>query len=170
MPRTFSVSDDIVISADPMSIYRHVSNPALMGQSSPENLGARVVGGQQDAYAGMTFDGHNKRGPFRWTTRCTVTAAEPGERFAFRVHAIGVKRPRIPGAVATWEYRFETVQGGTRVTEIWTDNRTAWPDFLANAFDKVATRGHTFAEFQRRNISTTLRNLKSVLERSQAAG
>lgn len=170
MPRTFSVSDDIVVGTDPLSAYRHVSNPALMGQSSPENLGATHVGGRREAHVDMVFDGHNKRGPFRWTTRCTVTAADPGERFAFRVHAIGIKRPRIPGSVATWEYRFEPAPEGTRVIETWTDNRTAWPDFVANAFDKVATRGHTFAEFQRKNIRATLRNLKDVLERSQAAG
>lgn len=113
----------------------------------------------------MVFEGRNKRGAMSWTTRCTVTAADPGERFAFRVHAIGARRPFLPGAIATWEYRFEAVDGGgTKVTETWTDDRRAWPDFLANAFDRAATRGHTFAVFQRRNIRTTLERLKVALE------
>ncbi|MFJ8861633.1 SRPBCC family protein [Streptomyces sp. NPDC102451] len=165
MPRTMSVSDSILIRAAPSAVYEQLSDPTAMGRWSPENRGARILGERRTAHVGMVFDGRNKRGSFRWTTRCTVTAADPGERFAFRVHAIGVRRPRLPGAIALWEYRFESVGGSTRVTETWTDNRRAWPDFLANAFDRVATRGHTFAEFQRGNIRTTLERLKAALEK-----
>lgn len=168
MPRTMSVSDSIVVLAEPSLVYDRLSDPTEMGRWSPENRGAKVLGERRGAYVGMVFEGRNKRGAMRWTTRCTVTAADPGERFAFRVHAIGAKRPRLPGAIATWEYRFEAVDGGTRVTEIWTDDRRAWPDFVANAFDRAATRGHTFAEFQRGNIRTTLQRLKAALEASPA--
>ncbi len=169
MARTFSVSDSIVIDVGPSAIYAQVSNPELMGGWSPENLGTTVSDTRQQAYVGMVFDGRNKRGAFRWTTRCTVTAADPGERFAFRVHAIGVKTPRLPGPIATWEYRFEPAGAGTRVTETWTDDRRSWPDPLANAFDKIATRGRTFAAFQRGNIRTTLRSLKKVMEETPAS-
>ncbi|RPK37852.1 SRPBCC family protein [Streptomyces sp. NBC_01260] len=164
MRRTMSVSDGIVVLAAPSAVYEQLSDPTAMGRWSPENRGAKVLGERRDAYVGMVFEGRNKRGRMSWTTRCTVTAAEPGERFAFRVHAIGARRPRLPGAIATWEYRFEAVDGGTRVTETWTDDRRRWPDFVANAFDRAATRGHTFAEFQRGNIRTTLRRLKEALE------
>lgn len=164
MVRILSVSDSVVISAAPSVIYAHVSNPALMGRWSPENRGATVRGGGEQAYVGMVFDGRNTRGPVSWTTRCTVTAADPGERFAFRVRAIGRRRPVLPGRIATWEYRFERAAGGTRVTETWIDDRRSWPDVVANTFDKVATRGYTFAEFQRRNIRTTLENLKKAME------
>ncbi|MEU8677679.1 SRPBCC family protein [Streptomyces sp. NPDC048560] len=164
MSRTMSVSDSIVIDVVPSAAYEQLSDPTAMGRWSPENTGATVVGDRKDAYVGMVFEGRNKRGPVRWTTRCTVTAAEPGKRFAFRVHAIGARRPLLPGAIATWEYRFEQVDGATRVTETWTDDRRAWPDFVANAFDRVATRGHTFAVFQARNIRTTLERLKQALE------
>lgn len=167
MPRTFTVSDSIVVTASPAAVYGQLSRPALMGRWSPENLGATVrgeAGGDRDAYVGMVFDGHNKRGALRWTTRCTVTAADPGERFAFRVHAIGLRTPRLRGPIATWEYRLEAVDGGTRVTETWTDDRRSWPDAVANGFDRVATRGHTFAEFQARNIHRTLSNLKRALD------
>ncbi|MER5733898.1 SRPBCC family protein [Streptomyces sp. NPDC002138] len=171
MPRTFSVSDSIHIGVSPATAYRQVSDPALMGSWSPENLGATLRGDRRDAaYVGLAFDGHNKRGPFRWTTRCTVTAADAERLFRFRVHAIGLTRPRLPGPIATWEYRFEDAEGGTRVTETWTDDRRSWPDPVANAFDRVATRGHTFADFQRRNIRTTLRNLKAALEAAGDAG
>jgi uncharacterized protein YndB with AHSA1/START domain len=168
MARTFSVSDSIVIDAAPSTIYAQVSNPSLMGRWSPENRGATVLDGAEGAYVGMVFNGYNKRGPMRWTTRCTVIAADPGERFAFRVRAIGRRRPVLPGRIATWEYRFEAVDGGTRVTETWTDDRRAWPDALAHAFDRMATRGNTFADFQRRNIRTTLDNLKQAMEAAPA--
>lgn len=170
MPRTMSVSDSVVVLAEPSLVYDRLSDPTQMGRWSPENRGAKVLGEHRGAYVGMVFEGRNKRGAMRWTTRCTVTAADPGARFAFRVHAIGAKRPRLPGAIATWEYRFEAVDGGTRVTETWTDDRRAWPDFVANAFDRLATRGHTFADFQRGNIRTTLRQLKTALEASPADG
>ena len=164
MTRTMTVSNTVVIAADPTTAYAHVSDPTRMGQSSPENLGATVADARDGAYVGMVFDGRNKRGAVRWTTRCEVTAAEPGERFAFRVGAIGLRTPRIPGPIATWEYRFEQVDGGARVTETWTDDRRRWPDGVARVFDTVVTRGQTFADFQRGNIRSTLGRLKAVLE------
>ncbi|MER5252778.1 MULTISPECIES: SRPBCC family protein [unclassified Streptomyces] len=164
MTRTFTVSRSILVQASPQSVYEQVSRPDLMGRWSPENLGATVPGGEVPAHVGLAFDGHNKRGPFRWTTRCTVTKAEPGLRFAFRVHAIGLKRPRLRAPIATWEYRFEDSDGATKVTETWTDDRRSWPTFVANAFDRLATGGKTFAVFQVGNIDRTLKNLKRELE------
>lgn len=168
MPRTLTVSDSIVVNRDADEIYAKISDPSLMGNWSPENKGATLLHDGGDAHVGMTFDGHNKRGGFGWTTRCTVTAAEPGKLFAFKVRAIGVKTPRIPGTIATWEYRLEPVDGGTLVTETWTDDRKSWPDAVANVFDKIATRGKVFADFQRKNIAVTLRNLKRELEKPAA--
>ncbi|MER7915759.1 MULTISPECIES: SRPBCC family protein [unclassified Streptomyces] len=164
MARVFTVSDSIHIDVPPDVAYQAICRPGDMGRWSPENLGTTEGTGQSPAELGTTFVGRNKRGRFRWVTRCTVTAADPGHRFAFRVHAIGVGRPRLRGPIASWEYRFEPVDGGTRVTETWTDDRRAWPDFVADTFDRLATAGHTFAAFQARNIRATLRNLKRELE------
>ncbi|GHB32931.1 hypothetical protein GCM10010331_19830 [Streptomyces xanthochromogenes] len=163
MTRVFTVSRSIVISVPPGDAYEAVSRPSDMGRWSPENQGTTGPG-EDSAALGATFVGRNKRGPFRWVTRCTVTAADPGSRFAFRVHAIGLKQPRLRGPIATWEYRFEPVENGTRVTETWVDDRRAWPAFVAAVFDRVATSGSTFAAFQDRNINATLRNLKRELE------
>ncbi|MEV8316541.1 SRPBCC family protein [Streptomyces sp. NPDC059900] len=164
MTRTFTVSRSILVEASPQSVYEQVSQPAQMGRWSPENLGATVPGDGEPAAVGLVFEGHNKRGPFRWTTRCTVTEADPGKRFAFRVHAIGLKRPRLRAPIATWEYRFEDSGGATKVTETWTDDRRSWPTFVANAFDRVATGGKTFAVFQVGNIDRTLKKLKQEFE------
>jgi uncharacterized protein YndB with AHSA1/START domain len=159
MARDLTISDSIVVEADPVTVYEKVSDPTNMGNWSPENRGATVADANRPAYVGMVFDGHNKRGKMRWTTRCTVTAADPGELFRFRVGAIGLKTPRIRGPIATWEYRFENVDGKTKVTETWSDDRRRWPDAVANMFDRLVTRGHTLAEFQRQNIHNTLRQL-----------
>ncbi|MFE1441397.1 SRPBCC family protein [Streptomyces sp. NPDC058739] len=167
MARVFSVSDSIVIDVAPAVAYRAVSRPSDMGRWSPENLGTAPGTAQGPVAAGETFVGRNRRGKFRWVTRCTVTAAVPERTFAFRVHEIGLTRPRLRAPIATWEYRFEPAGDGTRVTETWTDDRRRWPTFAANLFDRIATAGSTFADFQTRNIARTLRNLKRELEREQ---
>lgn len=168
MPRTVSVSGDVIIRGNPETVYDQVSDPRLMGQWSPENRGASLDGEWQGAArVGMVFAGHNERGAFRWTTQCEVTAADPGERFAFRVRAFGQKRFFIRTPIASWEYSFEAVDGGTRVTETWTDDRR-WPDLVANTFDRLATRGKVFADYQQGNIRRTLDRLKEAMESGPA--
>lgn len=161
MSREFTVSDSVVVDADAATLYDSISDPTKMGSWSPENLGAVVREPREGAYVGMTFDGRNKRGRAQWITRSVVTVADPGKTFEFRVVAIGVKTPRIKGANATWRYDFEPTEGGTKVTETWTDDRRKWPDAAAFVFDKIVTSGKTFPQFQRRNIRKTLDNLRN---------
>lgn len=166
MTRILTVSDTVDIDADADALYSLVSDPTRMPDWSPENRGATILNPAADraAFVGMNFEGHNKRGRATWITRCTVTAADPGRRFAFTVHTIGVKKPRLRGSNASWEYRFEpTAAGRTRVTETWKDDRT-WPDPLVAVFDRVVTSGKTFPEFQRINIRKTLDALKHAAE------
>ncbi|MFF1284823.1 SRPBCC family protein [Streptomyces sp. NPDC058299] len=164
MTRVFTVSRSIFIDVPPETVYEAVCRPADMGRWSPENQGTVSGVPGERATVGTTFEGRNKRGTFRWVTRCTVTAADPGRRFAFRVHAIGVRRPRLRGPIATWEYTFAPEDSGCRVTETWTDDRRAWPAPVAQLFDRIATGGKTFADFQTGNIDRTLRNLKRDME------
>ena len=164
MTREFEVSGSIVVAVDPATAYDAVSDVRQMGRWSPENLGAVVMGGFGHAYVGMRFVGDNKRGPVRWQTECVVTVADPGRRFAFDVRRYGFGRFMVPVRVASWAYDFEPVDGGTRVTETWSDGRTGWPDFATRVFDPIATRKPSFAEFQKGNIRRTLANLKTELE------
>lgn len=163
MARAMIVSDSIDVAASPQEIWTQIADPSQMPRWSPENTGA-PVGAGRPLEVGNVFHGTNKRGPARWTTRCTVTASDPGREFAFVVQAIGLKNPRLPGKIAAWSYTFEPVGTGARVTETWTDLRAGWPDWAAAAFDKVATRGRLFSDFQRRNIAKTLANLKADFE------
>jgi uncharacterized protein YndB with AHSA1/START domain len=167
MARIVTVSDTVDIEGDADALYFLISDPTRMPNWSPENRGATVLNPAEDgaAFVGMTFEGRNKRGRAAWHTRCTVTAADPGRRFAFTVHTIGVKKPRLRAANASWEYRFEpTAAGTTRVTETWSDDRTSWPDPLVAIFDRIVTSGKSFPEFQRINIRKTLDGLKRAVE------
>ena len=164
MSRPMTVSGSVEIAADPQTVYAEIADPDRMRRWSPENVGtgdpARGV-----LSAGDEFVGHNRRGPARWSTRCTVIAAEPGKRFAFRVHRYGFGRVLVPVSVATWSYTFEEVAPGrTRVTETWQDDRTRWPDPLAARFDRLVTRGRTFDVYQAGNIRRTLDRLREDLE------
>jgi uncharacterized protein YndB with AHSA1/START domain len=162
MQRPRTASGTVTIAVDPMTAWEAVSDITQMGRWSPENTGGRAAA-DGPVTVGSSFVGRNRRGRARWSTECTVTAADPGERFAFRVHRIGGRRPVLAAAIATWEYRFEPVAGGTLVTETWTDDRR-WPDGVARVFDRVVTGGRTFAEYQPGNIRRTLDRLKVELE------
>lgn len=77
MVRLFTVSGSIVVGVSPEAVYQAVSRPGDMGRWSPENLGTTAdSAGGEAATLGTTFVGRNKRGRFRWVTRCTVTAAD----------------------------------------------------------------------------------------------
>ncbi len=164
MGRDMQVSDNVVIEVDARTSYDQVADPTQMARWSPENTGATTASLDRPLQVGEVFDGSNKRGRARWSTECVVTAAEPGRRFAFDVRKIGPRKPILPGRIASWEYTFEPTEDGTRVTETWTDLRVGWPDWSAAIFDKVATGGRLFSDFQRRNIARTLAAMKSDFE------
>ena len=169
MARTFEVSRSIDIAVDPPSAYAAVSDVRQMGRWSPENRGAVIKDEEfTAAHVGMRFVGDNKRGPVRWKTECVVTTADAGTRFAFDVVKYGFGTTLVPIRIATWAYDFEPVDGGTRVTETWTDGRSRWPDFTTRIFDPIATRKPSFAEFQEGNLERTLANLKRELESDAA--
>ncbi len=166
MNREMQVSDSVLIDVDAETIWAQVADPAQMPRWSSENIGARTQTTSRPLTVGERFDGTNRRGRARWVTQCVVTASDPGHRFAFDVVKIGPRTPRLSGTVASWAYDFESVTGGTRVTETWTDLRKEWPDWVAGAFDRTVTGGQRFADFQRRNIRRTLAVMKVDFESS----
>lgn len=108
------------IAADAHALYELISDVTNMGRWSPETTGCKWKGGATGPAVGAKFAGTNKDGWRRWSTTCTVTEAEPGKSFAFEVAAGPVKAAR-------WTYTFESIAGGTLVTERWDDLR---PDFV----------------------------------------
>lgn len=168
--RPLEISDSVVVAVDPGTAYERVSDVTQMGRWSPENTGAVLSGTDTTVRVGTRFVGSNVRRGFRWHTECVVTVADPGRRFAFAVRRFGIGKPILPVAIATWEYAFAPVDGGTLVTEIWRDDRVRWPDAAAGVFDRLATGASGFAEFQRGNIRRTLDRLKSELEAEASRG
>ena len=104
------------IAADPAVVYDLISDVTRMGEWSPETTSCHWVNGDC-AVIGARFKGSNRHRLARWTTSCTVTAAEPGRRFAFDV-SWG------PWAISQWSYTIESTDDGCRVTEAWVDKRT----------------------------------------------
>ena len=93
------------IDAPPEKVYDVVSDVTRMGEWSPETTTCVWLEGATGPAVGARFKGTNKRGIFRWSTKPTVVAAEPGREFAFDANS------------TRWTYRFEPADGGTAVTE-----------------------------------------------------
>ena len=105
-----------IIPATPERLYELVSDLPRMGEWSPENTGGRWVKGATGPAVGAKFKGKNSKGFRKWSTIATVVVADPGREFAFDVVKSGMQ-------VARWGYRFEAVEGGTKVTEFWDEHR-----------------------------------------------
>jgi hypothetical protein len=139
------------MAASPDALYAMVSDVTRTGEWSPENTGGRWIGPATGPVVGARFRGSNRRGLRRWSTKCTVVAADPGERFAFDVAFAGIP-------VARWSYGFAPDGDGTVVTEGWTDRRPRWFTTAADAVMGVSDRrAHT-----ERNMRETLAKLREV--------
>jgi hypothetical protein len=170
MSRTLSQTDQITIGVPIDTVFARVSDVTAMGQWSPENTGATILG-EIDGIpcVGMVFDGHNKRGRLKWTTRCEVTSAQQNASFAFKVRAIRFRRrhPFIKMPIPTeWSYSFRALdEKSTVVSETWTVG--PGPALFLRIATRYAADGITPAEMQRRNLRITLQNLKIRLEAEQ---
>lgn len=156
MTHVVHVEESIDIAAPPELVYDTIVDVARWGRFSPECTGATVVSDRGPLRVGSRFAGHNRRGPLRrWTTHCTVTAAEPGRAFAFDSAAIGLP-------IASWGYRLEPLDdgAGTRLTEVWHDNRGRLMRVVAVLVSGIRDR----ATHNRESMRTTLRRLRDHLE------
>ena len=103
----------VVVDAAPERIYTLVADMPRMGEWSPECQRVEWLEGSDGPVEGARFVGHNRGGPgglLRWSRRGRVLTADPGREFAFVTEEGGREGVR-------WRYRFEPVEGGTRVTE-----------------------------------------------------
>ncbi|MGX1777168.1 SRPBCC family protein [Nocardia brasiliensis] len=107
-----------VIAGDPRQVYELIADVTRMSEWSPESAGAEWISGEPGA-VGSTFRGHNRRAWARWSTLCTVIAADPGRRFAFAVEDGGINGE--PGA--TWAFEIFARPGGCEVVERTVDSR-----------------------------------------------
>jgi hypothetical protein len=138
-----------VIAASPELLYDIVSDLPGMGElASAEHTGGEWLGGATSAVVGARFKGRNSNGSRRWSTVATVDVADRGREFAFDVTGGPIK-------VARWSYRFEPVDGGTKVTQIWDDRRHAFAKKFGDVLSGVSDRAAT----NQAAMETTLANL-----------
>ncbi|MFC6885867.1 MULTISPECIES: SRPBCC family protein [Actinomadura] len=158
MEREWVAEESIVVPSGPREVYAAVADPRRAGEWSPEVFAVWVRG---DAVRpGLRFVGFNRLGWRIWFTNCRVTAAVPGEAFAFRVSSFGM-------AVALWGYRIEDIgDGTTRLTEYWEDLRrdsrgAALVSLLGRVFTGVPAPER--AAVNRRGMRTTLERIRAAL-------
>lgn len=146
-------SRQTVIGASLDRIYDLVSDLPRMGEWSPECERVEWTGGTTVAAEGDRFVGHNRGGPFgmmRWSRRGRILAADPGREFAFVTEEGGRES-------TVWRYRFETVEGGTRVTESY---EVRWIPAWARLLDIPTNRHRELHEA----MGHTLGRLKTAAE------
>jgi uncharacterized protein YndB with AHSA1/START domain len=122
------------IGAPPEQVWAMVSDVTRMGEWSPEASEGEWLSGATGPQPGAKFRSTNRVGKRKWKTVATVVDADPGRRFSFRVGSMGLK-------VAEWSYTFEPTPTGCRVTESWSDQRSAVFKRITQLATGVANRG-----------------------------
>jgi hypothetical protein len=143
---------DVTIAASPDAIYALITNLTTLAELAEETHTMEWVSGTA-ATPGAVFKGHNRNGSKSWTTKCTVTAAEPGRVFAFDVRSTGMP-------IAHWRYDIAVTEGGCTVTEQTWDHRPGWFKPLAGLATGVSDRDTANAD----HIKVTLQRLKTKAE------
>jgi uncharacterized protein YndB with AHSA1/START domain len=141
------------IAASPETVWGLVADLPRMGEWSPENEGGEWIGGADGATVGAKFKGTNSSGHRSWKTVSTVTAADPGRRFAFTVKAAGLP-------ISEWEFEIEPTDGGCRVTQRFTDKRPGFFKPIAAKVTGVSDR----VTHNRDGMAATLDGLAATAE------
>jgi len=145
--------ESVVVDAPAGALYDLVAEITRMGEWSPETAQVEWIDGAAGPAVGARFIGHNVSGPFglmKWSRKGTVLAAERGREFTFATEEGGKE-----GTV--WSYRFEPVDGSTRVTESY---EVEWIPLWARIVDVPTNR----AKQLRDGMRQTLGQLKTAAE------
>lgn len=146
------------VAAPPEKVYDLVSDITRMGEWSPECQRCSWARGATGPEVGARFWARNKgrRGP-SWVNMPKVVAAERGREFAFNRSGPGI-------GSYTWRYRFEPVDGGTRVTESY-DVEKPLPAAMSWLTERWTGSSDRDADL-RRGMLTTLERIKAAAEKS----
>jgi hypothetical protein len=100
-----------VVAAPPEDVYALVADVIRTPEFSPEVTSTRWLDGATGPAVGARFEAVNTAASGKsWKNRPVVTVADPGREFAF-------SRTEAFAGTIVWRYRFEPVDGGTRVVE-----------------------------------------------------
>ena len=156
-------SEELVVNATADHIYDLVADLSRMGQWSPECQGVEWESGASAPVEGARFVGHNRGGPrklMRWSRHGRVLVADPGRQFAFATEEGGRES-------TVWRYRFEPVEGGTRVTESYEVKQIpAW----ARILDVPTNRHRELLEGMRHTLAQLKIAAEADTEAAEAVG
>jgi hypothetical protein len=156
-------SEEVVVKATAERIYDLVANMTRMGEWSPECQQVEWEGGACAPVEGARFVGHNRGGPrklMRWSRHGRILDADRGREFAF-VTEEGGRESTI------WRYRFEPVEGGTRVTESYEVKQIpAW----ARIVDVPTNRHRELLEGMRHTLARLKIAAEADTETAEAVG
>jgi len=144
--------ETIQVNAPPEKVWALVSDVTRMGEWSPETVKAVWIDDATGPAVGARFKGSNKRGIARWSTKCTVVAAEPGKEFSF---VVGTR----DNPLTRWSYKFAPAGGGTEVTESFEAVKYGF-------FSQLLVRPKKAVAALKDGVKKTLAKLKSVAEGS----
>lgn len=148
-----AVSASRTIAASPEVIYDLITDLRRTGEWSPEATKAEWIKGATGPEVGAVFKGWNEAGPNKWTTKPTVTEAERGRVFAFKVP--GKSGPQ-------WRYELHAnPDGTTEVTESMAQSHRS-PLYIRLLIKRAGITNRA-ANLQH-NLTTTLENLAAAAE------
>jgi uncharacterized protein YndB with AHSA1/START domain len=150
MTERLEISRDM--SVPPDVVYAAIADVTRMGEWSEECQHCEWHEGYDGPVLGASFDGHNRNGDHEWTTQAKVVEADPGRAFAFECSMSGFH-------YATWGYRIEPTDSGSRVTE-WSEDLR--PD-SAMEFSRRISGVDDRTERNRQTMSRTLERLAHAL-------
>ena len=147
---------DIEIDAPADEVWRVVSDARRIPEWSPVCHRCEWVDGASAPVVGARFRGHNKLNGARWSRECEITAATPGEVFAFSTLFKGQESTR-------WRYRLEPAGSGTKVSEGY--QVVMVPRWVRAMRRLPGAMAKTERDTQK-NIETSLDRLKALIEGS----
>ena len=145
------------IDAPAAEVWSVVADITRIPEWSPVCHRCEWIDGAGAPVVGARFRGHNKLNGARWSRDCVVTAAVPGEVFAFSTSFKGQESTR-------WRYRFEPTASGTRVSEAY--QVVMVPRWVRAMRRLPGAMAKTERDTQQ-NIETSLDRLKAIVERQR---
>jgi uncharacterized protein YndB with AHSA1/START domain len=156
-PPPVAVTVTRIISASPETVYDLISDITRIPEFSPENVKGEWIGDVAAPAVGARFRGTNRIGKTSWSTKPTVTVADRGRHFAFKV-------PGKSGAL--WSYEFSPIVEGTLVTESMSQEvASPLPIRIIQRRAGVTNR----AEHLRAGMTTTLDRLAAVAQATHSS-
>ena len=157
-----TVQVEVEIDAPSDIVWALVTDPARMGDFSPECEGGSWIDDADGPGVGARFTAGNRREARQWETTSTVVQCEPGRVFGW---AVGDPS----NASATWRYQFHPRRGGgTRLVESAEigPGPSGLSAAVAEAPDKEEAMIANRTDEHRRNMEATLAAIKAAAERS----